>query len=1352
MASAYFRWNPPHAAHIGGNDFTTYCVHDEKTAAYIIAYRGDFGSSSDNNSNSKTHTWNEDVKLTLKTPAGKKEVSFRRDHTAPDKLTLAGKDYDLKNGRLLLLNADGAVRQLAIEAIVVRDAEAQTQLKKKIAAVPPQARGEATAMKTGIHCQKFREEDAKRPGGELMGDVLESQRGEDPLVLGMRVASDAKWNIGGQARVELVVRNASGSDVQFPQTPRADNGLSVVAIDKDGKEHQAEIAQVDSWLVWNHLLLPRSHIVMVKSFTLRFDPEKRGVSKHGVAAFHIPPGNYKLRCKWNDARPEVAHDGEWTGELVSVEHKFNLAAAVATPPASETPKTPAASEPAQKVGAKLPGRLFVNAGLRTAKDETRFSQSAIAIDPNTGSWTRLQEVSKSGFTVPLSPVRVSPDGKTMLFMREREIWKCDATTGDRAERMLEKGSPAAWSPDGKTFIAVVETNERDGQLVENWIVSADGQKQSVLVLPKGDAVEDWSADGQWLAVRSRLDRQIYLVKPDGSGRRRLADSVEYSLGHSSFSPDSRRIVYLSRQTLDDKSRFSLRTINIDGTGDREILGEKKARSTPDSAIWTAPMAARWSPDGKHLAIVLFDHTRDGGILAINGNWRLAMIDADGGNLRELKLEGMLTTVLPWDGPEWRPIAPAVVTREPKPGAQLKPATEQKLKWGEPANGLRMALAWPPSLGEPGMGDANEFFLVVQNVSETAVRLAAGDDAPNPRRLMMRENGRPLQAISDLVPTPGDWLLQPREVAFFRLYQSNAEWKDGRTISSAIEQDIRVVPRYSMTAEMTIEKAPAGAWTGKLITGQTRGSADVAAAPAPMHKDARALYEVWQRYARANGDIPGALVGELAAAVRQFIRYNPTWETVPKLNAILPRLDATHDWKSADAIALLDEIAAVKDSPLTMAVWKGTMHTIRKGEALPAKFADAAWSGGQAKALRAAWVLEPGAAEHRIGAALKARLLVWNPGAVPVVLQVPTWHQGGVKATDAKGAEIEVSGISWTTLAESVPARLGPGEYIEINTPGVGFGPRAGMGPWAGPRVGSNVLAKPGDDITLTHSPVPLDGSEVGVREDDPHVVGAGWWLAHIKSRLSRELPLPADAAERTHLLDRAVRELFATAPTAEETAAFVADKTPDALETLVQRLAARADVVSFSGALQTAPATFRVLAADANADKQPRVVLGPGEYPLSQPTLKSGNATLKIVGRPVGDRRTNDAQILFEATEATGILAPDPHKLEVPDGWGTWAIVCRPGEGFFYLLHKGGVRKIDYSNPAKVTDNPANDLPAEFRDEVKRQFDIHEVSSAQQAEIFEKPAAPATTPASAMKSRSPTATAHGPPRGRAAQR
>ncbi len=708
--------------------------------------------------------------------------------------------------------------------------------------------------------------------------------------------------------------------------------------------------------------------------------------------------------------------------------------------------------------------------------------------------------------------------------------------------------------------------------------------------------------------------------------------------------------------------------------------------------------------------------------------------SDNGNVRQLdiatpvvtdqasakKLAALIAAVPPQDRED--------VALTPNHTGKLAPETIAKLKWGEPVNGLRMALAYPPALGDAMLGKEPYFQLVVQNVSKKEVHFIASDTAPNPRKILFREGERIVQALFDAEVSAADWKLQPGQCGVLRLFTKEERDKDYTFPSSAIESDLSKIGRYHAIVEMEIATAPAGVWTGKLITGPTRGSADVAAAPAPMHKDARAYYEVWQRYARANGDIPGALVGELAATVRQFIKYNPTWETVPKLNEMLPRLDATHDWKPADAIALLDEVAGIQDSPLKMAPWKGTRHTIRKGDALPKTFADAPWGEAQPNGLRAAWVLEPNATEHRIGAALKARLLVQNTGSISVVLQVPTWHQGGVKARDAKGKEVEASGLEWTTLAQLVPVRLAPGEYIEINTPGIGFGPRAGMGPWAGPRVGSNVLAKPGDELTLTHSLVPLDGSEVGVSEDDPHVSGPGWWLAHVRSRLNRELPLPADAAERTRLLDRAVRELFATAPSAEETTAFIADMTPDALDALAKRLVARVDVVSFSGKLPTAPAKFRVLDADANADKQPRVVLGPGEYPLPSATADRGNATLKIIGRPVGDRRTNDAQILFEATEATGKLPPEPHKLEVPDGWGTWAIVCRPDSGVFYLLSKGTVRKIDYSAPRKVTDATAIDLPAEFRDEVKRILDIHEFSAAQQAEIFEKPAAPAATP------------------------
>ena len=169
--------------------------------------------------------------------------------------------------------------------------------------------------------------------------------------------------------------------------------------------------------------------------------------------------------------------------------------------------------------------------------------------------------------------------------------------------------------------------------------------------------------------------------------------------------------------------------------------------------------------------------------------------------------------------------PAVKKDEPKPGAQLKPATEQMLRWGEPVNGLRMALAWPPTFDEPGMSEAQEFYLVVQNVTQAAVRLTANDAAPNPRNLTLFD-ATPVSRTVDDVPMPGDWLLQPREVAFVRLFHSQGKRDDGRTFSAVKEQIVRVQPQYRYMAEMSIPQAPAGAWTGKLVTGSTRGSADV----------------------------------------------------------------------------------------------------------------------------------------------------------------------------------------------------------------------------------------------------------------------------------------------------------------------------------------------------------------------------------------------------------------------------------------------------------------------------------------------------------------------------------------------
>jgi beta-lactamase regulating signal transducer with metallopeptidase domain len=141
-------WNPPQSAHVGSSDFSTYCVHDGTNSAFVIAYRGDFSSATSSSQNPKSHTWHDTATLTLKTKDGKKEVAFHRDHTAPQKLTLAGRNYDLAQGRVFLVSHNGeAIRQLDMNPPAITTAEARSDLAKQIAALPPQTREQPAVTK-----------------------------------------------------------------------------------------------------------------------------------------------------------------------------------------------------------------------------------------------------------------------------------------------------------------------------------------------------------------------------------------------------------------------------------------------------------------------------------------------------------------------------------------------------------------------------------------------------------------------------------------------------------------------------------------------------------------------------------------------------------------------------------------------------------------------------------------------------------------------------------------------------------------------------------------------------------------------------------------------------------------------------------------------------------------------------------------------------------------------------------------------------------------------------------------------------------------------------------------------------
>ena len=151
---------------------------------------------------------------------------------------------------------------------------------------------------------------------------------------------------------------------------------------------------------------------------------------------------------------------------------------------------------------------------------------------------------------------------------------------------------------------------------------------------------------------------------------------------------------------------------------------------------------------------------------------------------------------PWNPPS----ATHVGAKEPfiesqrKTGVKLQPASEQKLEWGEPVNGLRMALAWPPTLGEPAAGEVPDLYLAVQNVSEAPVRLCTTAEATMRRGLLFSTNGVAQARTISEQPNGLDTTLGPREVVFLRLFVESAkdtrDWQPAE--ASALLSDIAAV--------------------------------------------------------------------------------------------------------------------------------------------------------------------------------------------------------------------------------------------------------------------------------------------------------------------------------------------------------------------------------------------------------------------------------------------------------------------------------------------------------------------------------------------------------------------------------
>lgn len=153
---------------------------------------------------------------------------------------------------------------------------------------------------------------------------------------------------------------------------------------------------------------------------------------------------------------------------------------------------------------------------------------------------------------------LSHDGKWVTFTSEREgsadIYRMRI---DGSERRLLVGGPsfddqAAPSPDGRQLAFV---SDRGGQ-PDIWVMNLKTRAlTNVTRHAGGDFRPSWSPDGQWLAFSSDRDSAdprlsfsilhstaIYVVRPDGSGLRRIGKTGEFE-GSPSWSRDGKTVVF-----------------------------------------------------------------------------------------------------------------------------------------------------------------------------------------------------------------------------------------------------------------------------------------------------------------------------------------------------------------------------------------------------------------------------------------------------------------------------------------------------------------------------------------------------------------------------------------------------------------------------------------------------------------------------------------------------------------------------------------------------------------------------------------------------------------------------------------
>jgi Tol biopolymer transport system component len=162
------------------------------------------------------------------------------------------------------------------------------------------------------------------------------------------------------------------------------------------------------------------------------------------------------------------------------------------------------------------------------------------------------------------------------------------------------GGGLSWSPDGTRFVYTGWS--LDGYSA--WVSNMDGTNvRQILQLPRYESPSPTWAPGPRIAFMRHAAAggwDIYTINPDGTGELRLTDDSATDLNQT-WSPDGRRLVFLSDRDSEPGDVFDVFTIAADGTDMRNLTAASTASDT----------SAVWSPDNRLVAFTGHEEGRSG---------------------------------------------------------------------------------------------------------------------------------------------------------------------------------------------------------------------------------------------------------------------------------------------------------------------------------------------------------------------------------------------------------------------------------------------------------------------------------------------------------------------------------------------------------------------------------------------------------------------------------------------------------------------------------------------------------------------------------------------------------------------